>query len=357
MPKKSSGKALLNPNIKILVQGKALSPELEADFVSAKVSEDIDAPSMFDLKFVTWDIKKQQFTWIDKEVFEVGDTIEIQIGYDNNLLTVIIGEITGLEPEFSQDSTPMLVVRGHDFRHRLLRGRQTRSFKDMKDSDIVSIVAKGKGLTSKVDDTKIKLEYILQHNQTDWEFLQERATRLGYEVAIENKELFFRTPEISEKQLFTITFGDDLQDFYPRLSTMNLVSQVQVQGWIPKDKKAVVMKTGAGKEGNLMAGQTSGAKEVQRAFGNSSDQIVNQSVSSKAEAEQISVGLFQSGLLNYITGEGTCIGYPNLRAGKVIEIAGVGKKFGGLYYLLTVEHSYSATDGYQTAFTVRRNAT
>ena len=31
-----------------------------------------------------------------------------------------------------------------------------------------------------------------------------RAARLGYEVAIENKELFFRTPEISEKQLFTV---------------------------------------------------------------------------------------------------------------------------------------------------------
>ena len=171
MPKKSSGEALLNPNIKILVKGKALSPELEADFVSAKVSEDLDATSMLELKFVTWDIEKQQFTWIDKQDFEVGDTIEIQIGYDNNLLTVMVGEITGLEPEFSQDSTPMLVVRGHDFRHRLLRGRQTRSFTDMKDSDIVSIVAKGKGLTSKVDDTKIKLEYVLQHNQTDWEFL------------------------------------------------------------------------------------------------------------------------------------------------------------------------------------------
>ena len=65
----------------------------------------------------------------------------------------------------------------------------------------------------------------------------------------------------------------------------------------------------------------------------------------------------KSGLLDYITGEGTCIGYPNLRAGKVLNIAGVAKKFGGLYDLLTVEHSYSATDGYQTSFTVRRNAT
>ncbi|GGA02145.1 phage late control D family protein [Okeania sp. KiyG1] len=357
MSKKPSGEPLLNPNIKILLKGKALSPELEADFVSVKVSEDLEAPSMFELKFVTWDLEKQQFTWIDKEVFELGNTVEIKMGYENNLETVIVGEITGLEPEFSQDTTPMLLVRGHDLRHRLLRGRQTKSFTKMKDSDIVSQIAKGKGLTPKVEDTKAKLEYVLQHNQTDWEFLQERAARLGYEVAVDNKTLYFRPPDNGEQKLFTITYGDDLQDFQPRLSTMNQVEEVQVQGWLPQEKKTVLAKAGAGKEGNKMGGSTSGAKEVQKAFGKSSETIVNQAVSSKAEADKMSLGQFREGLLDYITGEGTCQGYPNLRAGKVIEIAGVSKKFSGLYYLMTVEHFYSESQGYQTSFTVRRNAT
>ncbi|NEQ37483.1 MAG: phage late control D family protein [Okeania sp. SIO3I5] len=357
MSKKPSGEELLNPNIKILVQEKAISPELEADFISVKVSEDLEAPGMFELKFVIWDLEKQEFTWIDETVFELGDSVEIQMGYNNNIETVMVGEITGLEPEFSQDTTPILVIRGHDLRHRLLRGRQTKSFTQMKDSDIVSQIAKAKGLTATVEDTKIKLEYVLQKNQTDWEFLQERAERLGYEVVVDNKTLYFRPPDNAEQKLFTITYGDDLRDFQPRLSTMNQVYQVQVQGWIPKDKAMVLGKAGAGKEGSIMGGSTSGAKEVQKAFGLSSDIIVNQSVSSKAEADNMSLGQFKDGLLNYITGEGTCQGYPSLRAGKVIEIAGVGNKFGGLYYLMTVEHSYSESQGYQTSFTVRRNAT
>ncbi len=357
MPKKPSGEALLNPNIKILVQGKPLTPEVEADFVSATVSEDLEAPSMFELKFVTWDVEKQEFTWIDQEVFELGDTVEIQMGYKKDLQTVMVGEITGLEPEFFQDETPILVVRGHDFRHRLLRGRQTKSFTQMKDSEIVSQIAKGKGLTPKVEDTKVKLEYVLQHNQTDWEFVQERAARLGYEVAVDNKTLYFRPPDNGEQKLLTLTYGDDLDEFFPRLSTMNQVYQVKVQGWLPKEKKPILGKAAVGKEGGTMKGSTSGAKEVQKAFGLSSDTIVNQSVSSKAEADRMALGQFKERLLDYITGEGTCQGYPNLRAGKVIEIAGVGKKFGGLYYLMTVEHSYSESQGYQTFFTVRRNAT
>ncbi len=357
MSNKPSGAALLIPNIEILLEGDPLSPETETDLVSAKVSEDLAAPGMFELKFVTWDLEKQKFTWIDEEIFEIGIKVEIQMGYGKELKTVMVGEITGLEPEFERDTPPMLVVRGHDMRHRLLRGRLTKSFTEMKDSEIVSQIAKGKELTPKVEDTKVKLEYVLQHNQTDWEFLQERAARIGYEVAVDNKTLYFRPHDNGEKKLLTLTYGEDLEDFFPRLSTMNQVESVKVNAWFPKEKKAVYGKAGVGKEGAKMEGKTSGAKEVQKAFGESSHTVVNQCVSSKAEADTMALGQFRDRLLAYITGEGTSKGNANLRAGKVIEIAGIGKKFGGLYYLVSTEHSYSEEQGYQTSFTVRRNAT
>lgn len=357
MLKKPSGEALLNPNIKILLKGKALSTEAEADFISATVSEDIEAPSMFELKFVIWDLEKQQFTWIDKDLFELGDQVEIQMGYQKDLKTVIVGEVTGLEPEFEPDSTPILVVRGHDLRHRLLRGRQTKSFTKMKDSDIVSQIARAKGLTSKVKDTKVKLEYVLQHNQTDWEFLQERAARIGYELMLDNKTLYFRPHDNGQQKLVTLTYGDDLISFSPRLSTMTQISQVKVQGWLPKEKKTVSGEVTVGKEGDKMGGSTSGAKAVQKAFKNSSYTVVSQPVSSKAEADKMALGQFQDIVMAYITGEGTCHGLPDLQIGKVIEIVGVGKRFGGLYYLSATEHFYEPKEGYRTSFTVRRNAT
>ena len=348
--------SLLNPRLKILIQGKPLKSEIEVDLVSVSVSEDLSDPSMFELKFVTWDVVKQKFTWIDEDYFELGDKVEIQMGYHNNLKTVMVGEITGFEPEFSQDTTPILVVRGHDLRHRLLRGHQTQSFTNMKDSDIVSQIARRKGLTPKVADTQVKLEYVLQHNQTDWEFLQERAARIGYEIVVDNKTLYFRPHEHGERKILTLTYGNDLQDFLPRLSTMNQVYQVKVQGWLPKEKETVFAQVAAGKEGEKMGGSTSGAKQVQKAFGLSNYTVVNQPVSSKEEADRMALGQFKDNLLAYITGDGTCQGNPDLRAGKVIEIAGVGKKFSGLYYIMTAEHSYSLNQGYKTSFNVRRNA-
>jgi uncharacterized protein len=348
--------SILTPYLRILIQGKPLNSDIEADLISAFISEDLEAPSMFELQLITWDLLKQEITWVDDKLFDIGNEVEIQIGYDPKIKTVIVGEITGLEPEYTQDAPPILIVRGHDLRHRLLRGRQTKSFLKMKDSEIASEIARSRGLTAKVTDSKVKLEYILQHSQTDWEFLQERAKRIGYEVAIENKTLHFRPHQNTQAKVLTLTYGGDLEEFLPRLSTLNQVQQLEVRGWIPKDKKEIVGKAGVGKEGGTMGGKTAGTKAVKKAFGESSYTIVNQPVSSKAEADQMALGQFQDMAIAYISGEGTCQGNPDLRAGKVIEIAGVGKRFSGLYYITNTEHYCSRKKGYQTSFTVRRNS-
>jgi phage protein D len=354
MPSKAS---TLNPNIKILIDGSPLPDEAALNWISGSVSEDIEVPSMFELRFFTWDFVTEKMTWVDRDLFEIGNEVEIQLGYEDNLKTVIVGEITGLEPEFRQEDVPVLVIRGHDLRHRLLRGNQTQSFVKMKDSDIASQIAKGRGLSVKVTDSKVKLEYVLQHNQTDWEFLRTRAQRIGYEVVVDRKILYFRPHQNAQCNALTLTYPNDLQEFLPRLSTLTQVTGVEVSGWIPMEKKAFLSKTEVGKENGKMQGKKTGTQVVKQAFGKSSYRIVNQPVSSKAEADAMSLGQFQDMAIAYITAEGTCMGTPDLRAGKVINIQGVGERFSGYYYVTTAAHNFSLDQGYQTSFTARRTAT
>ena len=58
------------------------------------------------------------------------------MGGEGDLTKLISGEITALEPEFVTSRIPLLRVRGYDRRHRLQRGRKTRTFLQQKDSDI-----------------------------------------------------------------------------------------------------------------------------------------------------------------------------------------------------------------------------
>ncbi|MDP9380447.1 MAG: contractile injection system protein, VgrG/Pvc8 family [Chloroflexota bacterium] len=180
------------PDLSVRVNGAPLPVQAASDLISASVHQDVDAPGMFTLRLMNWDMARGEVSWADSPLFAPGGEVEVLMGYVGSLENVFSGEITGLEPEFLSGAPPTLTVRGHDRRHRLLRGRNTRTFTKMKDSDIVRQVATGAGLAVRIEDSGVRHEYVLQHNQTDLEFLQERARRIGYELAMEGSTLLFR---------------------------------------------------------------------------------------------------------------------------------------------------------------------
>jgi phage protein D len=333
---------------------KQLSAAL--DYLRAvTVQQDLTAPSMFTLEIYNWDDTLGGVTWSDDELFAPGNEIEISLGYLGRVEKVMVGELTSLEPAF-QGGTSTLMVRGYDLRHRLLRGRKTRSFTDSKDSEIVEKIAGEASIKVGATDTKVKLPYVLQHNQTDLAFIRERARRIGYEVYVKEKTLQFQPLQIDKTVDITLTHGLDILEMYPRLTTMSQVGEVVVRGWDVKEKEAIVGTAAVGDETATMNGTSSGPKTANTAFGKTSFAYVDRPVFSKAEADQMALSQFNRAALAYIDGEGLCYGRPDLKAGTVITIEGLGEKFSGLYYITSVKHLWSNRGGYRTRFTYQRNA-
>src|SRR5262245_47687487 len=131
-----SGQQLLVPTFDILVNDTRLTQKDRAYLVELEVDVSVKLPSMFSLVMGAADTRTEDIPWLDEDMFAIGRSIEVKLGYENTLSSVIKGEITGLEPEFSSIRRPALRVRGYDRRHRLMRGVQTRTFVKMKDSDI-----------------------------------------------------------------------------------------------------------------------------------------------------------------------------------------------------------------------------
>src|SRR5262249_51803751 len=143
--------------------------------------------------------------------------------------------------------------------------------------------------------------------------------------------------------------------FCPRLSTMQQVSEVIVQGWDPKTKKTIVGRSSKGDENSKMNGATLGVAAAEQAFFKTTRAFVDIPVFSDSEANQIAKGKFNDMAIAYITGEGEAIGNTDIRAGCVIELAGLGKLFSGLYYVTSAKQMVDQK-GYTTKFTVSRNA-
>lgn len=347
----------LAPGFRVRINGAELPVQAQADLFEVAVYEDVQAPGMFALRLINEDRTQSLCTWADDDLTAEGNEVEIWMGYSDHLEPLMVGEITGLEPEFSAIGVSTLTVRGYDRRHRLLRGRKTHSFVQMKDSEIASQIAGDAGLTARVEDTQVTLEYVLQHNQSDLEFLWDRARRIGYEVVVEDKTLYFRLRPTASAEVLTLTLQGDLLEFSPRLTTMGQVGQVTVRGWSAKDKDTVVGRAATGDETTTMDGSTSGPSIADQAFGVAHAGSVDRPVLSQAEADLVALGRFNELALAYVSGEGLCIGRTDLRAGTVIRIEGLGRRFSGLYYVTATRHAYTPETGYRTAITVKRNAT
>jgi len=340
------------PDVGVYVNGMPLPMTALSDLRSVTVAEDLHALSMFTLELHNWDAGTLSVSWSDSRQFAVGGEVQIWLGYVGDLHQVMSAEITSLEPVFTAGQQSVLLVRGYDRRHRLARGRKTRTFLQMKDSTIATQIAREAGLRMEVDDSQTIQGYVIQPNQSDLEFLRRRASLIGYEIFVRDKTLYFRSPRISDLPGDKLSLGEDITEFSPRLSTLDQPTGLDVRTWDVMKKKAIV----ATARDPYTGGRRSGPDTARRAFGPAAVTLTGQPARNLGEASIIADAQFSSGALTFVEGEVIAFGRPQLRAGTVVEISGAGQRFSGPYYVTSVTHTMTTEHGYQTSFTVQRSA-
>lgn len=338
------------PAYKIFVDGTEIGVEVYAAILAVAVDYSLDVSDMF---MIT--LSDNDLSFINNLPFKFGSEIRIDMGHLDQLATMLVGEVTALEPEFPENGPVHLVVRGYDRMFRLWQKKRSRSFMKMKDSDIASQIASDNGLKAQVDATSEVHQYVYQNNQSDMAFLFERARRINYEVYIDNKNLYFRKPQSTGAKVLTFKRGENLKNFAARLTGSGQVSQVIVRGWDPRSKKEIIGKAKSGDEHTTLGGKESATKLSETAFGQTETVVVDRPIHSQAEADALARARFNELSMSFISAEGGCLGTPELRAGKVVEILGVGDMFEGLYYVSRARH-YLKGPGYLTHFDLQRNS-
>jgi len=344
-----------SPSFKVLAKGNVLPEATALSILEIHASDYIEGAAVFTLTVDDWDSTQQSFKGLDQQL-DVGTQVEIRVGYVDNLTSLFTGEVTALEPEYPDDGSPILKIHGYDLLQRFRRGRNTRTFTNMTDSQVAEQIARGLQLSAQTDDTQVVHEYLLQNNQSDIDFLLDRARRIHYEVVVQGRTLYFRKAANDKSQVTSLTYGLTLKSFYPRLNTLNQLSEIVVQGWNPKTKEVVTATAQKGDEITLMGGSTLGVTATQNAFFDTQTLVVSHALFSNGEALQIAKGKFNDMTLEYIKAEGVAVGDSTIRAGTVIELKGLGARFSGLYYVTSTTHVVAHT-GYTTKFTAVRNAT
>lgn len=282
----------------------------------------------------------------DVNLFAIGNGITIKMGYVDEEQPMFAGDITSVSAQFPEGGAPALNVQGHNRLHRLTRRRRSQTFRERTDKQIVETMADEHGLTAEVADTeatRIVHPDVTQPNQTDLEFLLERARRINFELLVEDRTLIFRPAQSDDSPVAVLEWGKNLRNFSPTMNARGQVNQVTVRGYDPVAKREIV--------GQFIApggGGQSGAEVAQQAFGSGEEERGNQPIASQEEADQRAQAIYNERARRFLTGSGATIGLPVLRLGKVVELRGLGL-FNGTYRLTRVTHTIGS-GGYDTSF-------
>ncbi len=224
--------------------GSDAPAELMEDLGNVEVDDSLHIPDMFTIQ-----VRDPHLKWADSPLLKIGQEVEIlarSAGPDTAApKRLLVGEITTVEPDYPYGSAAVVVMRGYDRAHRLHRGKKTRSFVQMTDSDIVTKIAREYGLKPEVDDTTEVYPYILENNQTDFEFIVERARRLGFSFLVDDQSLFFKKPGSLPSEIVALEYGTTLRQFRPRMTTASQFKEVIVKSWDPVNARDIIGHAGA----------------------------------------------------------------------------------------------------------------
>jgi phage protein D len=363
-----AGQDFYVPVFEVKLRKSLLPKDVVRDVIQVTYKDNIDEIDSFELTINNWDAETRSFKYSDTTLFDPGAELQLSMGYygKNALKLMITGQITSLRPSFPAGGAPTLAIGGLNLLHKLRTKQETSVYEKRTDSQIARQIA-GRlkvdlALDNEAAGKEQPLPYLIQDNQYDILFLMERARFNGYDIYVTEPEpgsaskqpvLHFGPSDGLKRVTYRLSYGRSLIEFQPTLTTANQVSEVIVRGWDPVHKKKIEGKADRSQLKTKGVGERGGQKAIEESFNKRQEIMVRNAPTTEAEARRLALRTLEQNAKDMVTGNGSIVGLPDLRAGSVVEIDGLGTRFSGRYFVTSTTHSIG-DGGYTTQFECRR---
>ena len=334
-------------------------------------------------------LANQSLRWLDHPLLAVDNGFRLKIGYaPDPLEEVFVGEITGVEPSFPSGGMPTIRITAQDFLQRLTHGTKDRGFRisipsignfPLPDAVVAAIVSGTNGLIPALDPVGGALSVIMtlgmylafpqfaqmgvrkQRGQTDFQFLSDISKQNGWEMFIDHTAdphgyvLRFQFLVQEYTPTLTLKWGASLMDFTPRLTTVGDVFGVTARVWVDSLKMEFVIAVSWDYD------RATFNLQIFPSLIGDPDKVLGPAAKGKtlslkptgfAAAPQKILSELLPRLNNRLTGSGSTIGDPRIKASRVINFEGLGS-FSGLYRVTEATHTFDG-GGYKTSFSARK---
>jgi phage protein D/phage baseplate assembly protein gpV len=337
------------PHFSVRVAGVTMAADVTSQVVRMAVETDLDVAGRFSIT-----LHNPDNAVLDSALFDLGKTVEIHLGYGNDLLPAFLGDITAIEPEFPRDGPPVVVISGADKSHKLRRAQpEPTDYSLTSDSIIAARIAAENGLVPVVDPTPPFMAKVTQ-TESDMAFLKSRARRYFFDVYVEWDRLHFQFPR-PQTAAHVLEWGRNLSSFSPRISGAALAGLQTIRGYNQELAQTVfgIALAADFDRDNLEEKLGSSAMDLLTSLARRA--IRQDTVDNPVDAVELAQSLLANLLDGMYEGTGTCIGIPDLAAGNHVSIQGVGNRFSGTYRLRKVSHLIDE-NGFHTSFQIAQSS-
>jgi uncharacterized protein len=259
-----------------------------------------------------------------------------------------------LKPSFPTAGQPTLDVSGLNLLHRFRRGQVSKTYVQKRDSEIAREIAQRVNADIEAPnlDNEPVYDYLLQENQYDIVFLMNRARRIGYDLFVveggDSPSLWFG-PSLDVRDVtYKLTYGRSLVQFDPTLTTARQVGKVTVRGWDARRGRKIDESVTR----DQLTGDRTLPDEIRRAVDEREEVMTDHPVHTEDEARQLARETLTRIVNDMVTAKVSTVGLPEIRAGTLVEIDGVGERFSGRYFVTSTTHTIGES-GYTTEFECR----
>lgn len=368
------------PSFELRIDGVGLPQGVLRDVMEVTYHDDVNEIDGFELTVNNWDATARCCKYIGSEtaaqlnstsdssklltLFDPGGkTAQLALGYIGNLMTMVRGGFTTVEPNFPESGPPVLTVRGLNVLQQLRKKKFTHSwtgqtpsaialnFNSLRDGGQPRLPAPWTVVTNQqAASAEVPIDYVAQTDQFDVDFLLRLAHGQSYALEADEtlQQIYFGPTQSSVATNYQLEWGKGLMSFKPSLSTSNQWQSVTVRGWDRQAQK-VISETVDLNDPQIKKMNSNLHSLIQ----NRQQQTVDLPVTTAAEAKQAARALLMDRSAQIVTAHGKTVGLPALRAGTLVNVQGVGARLSGTYFVTKSTHTLGE-NGYVTEFDCRR---
>jgi uncharacterized protein len=334
----------------IHLDGNKLQGEEAAAILGIRVFQTRSGASAFEIV-----VSDPELRWQGKPTFTDCKEVKIELGPAGKLKKVFDGEVTAWRTELERSGPTVLVLRGLDRSHRMMRAKKTKTYANASPIDCANQIAAQYGLTAKTraGSPPPVTTFRFQANQSDYEFLRSMADLEGYMFWIEGTDLHFERPQIPSNDDAEFTFGEDVKTFLPVANFRKPAVSVEVGAWDVSGKAELTGTAQTGDELWSVPGVKPGANLAKFTSTKREMSLVESQVATQEHADTVAKAALTRRAMEFITAEVEVEGDPKVRPGALVNIKKVGP-YSGHYLVTEANHFYDAA-GYNCIFYIARD--